>query len=178
MAYWKDFDFSVFDKIMYICRAGNGHKGETYNDCIIMADTETSKERYKENCSNYVVAWTISIRAFDKNIVTLYGTKPSEFVECVTNMHNRMQGEKTIIYWHNMSYDWVFLRKFIMQKWGTPDKQLNIKSHFPLFINFNNGVIFKDALMLAQRKLEKWAEDCGAFDRGQKIFCKRGRGDV
>ena len=159
MAYWKDFDFSVFDKIMYICRAGNGHKGETYNDCIIMADTETSKERYKENCSNYVVAWTISIRAFDKNIVTLYGTKPSEFVECVTNMHNRMQGEKTIIYWHNMSYDWVFLRKFIMQKWGTPDKQLNIKSHFPLFINFNNGIIFKDALMLAQRKLEKWAED-------------------
>lgn len=159
MAYWKDFDFSVFDKIMYICRAGNGHKGETYNDCIIMADTETSKERYKENCSNYVVAWTISIRAFDKNIVTLYGTKPSEFVECVTNMHNRMQGEKTIIYWHNMSYDWVFLRKFIMQKWGTPDKQLNIKSHFPLFINFNNGIIFKDALMLAQRKLEKWSED-------------------
>ena len=159
MAYWKDFDFSVFDKIMYICRAGNGHKGETYNDCIIMADTETSKERYKENCSNYVVAWTISIRAFDKNIVTLYGTKPSEFVECVTNMHNRMQGEKTIIYWHNMSYDWVFLRKFIMKKWGTPDKQLNIKSHFPLFINFNNGIIFKDALMLAQRKLEKWAED-------------------
>ena len=159
MAYWKDFDFSVFDKIMYICRAGNGHKGETYNDCIIMADTETSKERYKENCSNYVVAWTISIRAFDRNIVTLYGTKPSEFVECVTNMHGRMQGDKTIIYWHNMSYDWVFLRKFIMQKWGTPDKQLNIKSHFPLFINFNNGVIFKDALMLAQRKLEKWAED-------------------
>lgn len=159
MYYWKDFDFSVFDKIMYICRAGNGHKGETYNDCIIMADTETSKERYKENCRNYIVAWTISIRAFDKNIVTLYGTKPSEFVECVTNMHKRMQGDKTIIYWHNMSYDWVFLRKFIMQKWGTPDKQLNIKSHFPLFINFNNGVIFKDALMLAQRKLEKWAED-------------------
>lgn len=159
MTYWKDFDFSVFDKIMYICRAGNGHKGETYNDCIIMADTETSKERYKENCSNYVVAWTISIRAFDRNIVTLYGTKPSEFVECVTNMHGRMHGDKTIIYWHNMSYDWVFLRKFIMQKWGTPDKQLNIKSHFPLFINFNNGVIFKDALMLAQRKLEKWAED-------------------
>ena len=159
MAYWKDFDFSVFDKIMYICRAGQGHAGETYNDCIIMADTETSKERYKENCSNYVVAWTVSIRAFDTNIVTLYGTKPSEFVECITRMHEMMQGEKTIIYWHNMSYDWVFLRKFLMQKWGTPDKQLNIKSHFPLFINFNNGIIFKDALMLAQRKLEKWAED-------------------
>lgn len=159
LAFWKDFDFSVFDKIMYICRAGQGHAGESYNDCIIMADTETSKERYKETCSNYVVAWTISVRAFGSNIVTLYGHKPSEFVECVTKMHERMQGQKTIIYWFNMSYDWVFLRKFIMRKWGTPDKQLNIKAHFPLFINFNNGIIFKDALMLAQRKLEKWAED-------------------
>ena len=159
MFYWKDFDFSVFEKIMYICRAGQGHKGETYNDCIIMADTETSKERYKENCSNYVVAWSIAIRAFDKNIVTLYGSKPSEFVECVNRMHKKLPADKTVIYWHNMSYDWVFLRKFMMRKWGTPDKQLNIKSHFPLFINFNNGIIMKDALMLAQRKLEKWADD-------------------
>ena len=159
MFYWKDFDFSVFEQIMYICRAGQGHKGETYNDCIIMADTETSKERYKENCSNYVVAWSIAIRAFDKNIVTLYGSKPSEFVSCVDKLHKKMPADKTVIYWHNMSYDWVFLRKFMMQKWGTPDKQLNIKSHFPLFINFNNGIIMKDALMLAQRKLEKWADD-------------------
>ena len=159
MFYWKDFDFSVFEKIMYICRAGQGHKGETYNDCIIMADTETSKERYKENCSNYVVAWSIAIRAFDKNIVTLYGSKPSEFVECVNRIHKKLPADKTVIYWHNMSYDWVFLRKFMMRKWGTPDKQLNIKSHFPLFINFNNGIIMKDALMLAQRKLEKWADD-------------------
>ena len=159
LSFWKDFDFSVFEKIMYIVRAGSNHNDEIYNDCIIMADTETSKERYKENCRNYVVAWTISIRAFDINIVTLYGHKPSEFVECVTRLHKRMMGNRTIIYWHNMSYDWVFLRKFIMKEWGTPDKQLNIKSHFPLFVNFNNGIIFKDALMLAQRSLEKWADD-------------------
>ena len=156
--FWKDFDFSIFDKIMYIKRSGQGHD-ETYDDCIIMADTETSKERYKENCRNYVVAWSMSILAFDTNIVTLYGHKPSEFVECVDKMRSHFQGEKTIIYWHNMGYDWVFVRKFCMRKWGTPDQQLNIKSHYPLFINFNNGIIFKDSLILAQRKLEKWAED-------------------
>ena len=156
--YYKDFDFNIFDKIMYIKRSGQGHD-ETYDDCIIMCDTETSKEVFKTNCKNYVVAWTISVRAFDVNIVTLYGHKPSEFVECIDNMRKHFQGENTIFYWHNIGYDWVFVRKFCMQKWGTPDKQLNVKSHYPLFINFNNGVIFKDSLILAQRKLEKWAED-------------------
>lgn len=159
MTYWKDFDFDVFSKIMYICRSGNGHQGEIYNDCIIMADTETSKEMQGKQCRNYIVAWTVSLRAFDTNIVTLYGQKPSEFVECIKEMHERMPGDKTIFYWHNMQYDWVFVRKFLMREFGTPDKQLNVKSHYPLFINFNNGIMFRDSLMLAQRKLEKWAND-------------------
>lgn len=159
MTYWEDFNFDIFAKIMYICRSGNGHKGEIYNDCIIMADTETSKETPGVQCRNYVVAWTISLRAFDTNIVTLYGQKPSDFVKCLKRMHERMPGDKTIIYWHNMQYDWVFIRKFIMREFGTPDKQLNVKSHYPLFINFNNGIMFRDSLILAQRKLEKWAED-------------------
>ena len=159
MTYWEDFDFDIFAKIMYICRSGNGHVGEVYNDCIIMADTETSKEIPGTQCRNYVVAWTVSVRAFDTNIVTLYGQKPSDFVKCIKKMHDRMPGDKTIIYWHNMSYDWVFIRKFIMREFGTPDKQLNVKSHYPLFINFNNGIMFRDSLILAQRKLEKWAED-------------------
>lgn len=157
-AFWKEFDFDILKQIMYIARSGQGHD-EVYNDCIIMADTETSKEKYKCNCKNYVVAWTVSIRAFDCNIVTLYGHKPSEFVECIDKLQSTLAGDYTIIYWHHMAYDWVFIRKFIMRKWGTPDKQLNVKSHYPLFINFNNGIMFRDSLILAQRKLEKWAED-------------------
>ena len=161
MSLYSEFEYKILDNIMYIARAGQGHKGETYNDCIIMADTETSKEKAGEVCRNYVVAWTISIRAFDMNIVTLYGHKPSEMVECINKIMSHMSGNRTIIYWHNMSYDYVFMRKFFMKEWGTPEKQLNIKSHYPLFINYKNGLIMKDSLMLAQRKLEKWAEDLG-----------------
>lgn len=156
---WSEFDFSVFDKIMYIARAGGGHDPETYNDCIIMCDTETSKEIPGEQCRNFVVAWTISVRSFDCNIVTLYGHKPSEFVSCIDKMRKHMQGDKTVFYWHNLSYDWVFVRQFCMKQWGTPDKQLNTKSHYPLFITFKNGIIFKDSLILAQRNLLKWSED-------------------
>ena len=159
MILWSDFDFTLLQQIMYIARSGKGHTGEIYNDCIIMADTETSKEAQGKVCRNYVVAWTISIRAFDCNIVTLYGHKPSDLVECIDKMHKTMPGDKTIIYIHNTSFDWVFCRKFMFRKWGTPDKQLNTKSHYPLFITFNNGITFKDSLILAQRGIEKWADD-------------------
>ena len=156
--FWKYFDYSKLERIAYIGRSGKNH-GETYNDVIIMADTETSKEKPGTVCRNYVVAWTISVRAYDMNIVTLYGTRPSELVECIERMVVAMPGEKTIIYFHNLSYDWVFLRKFMFRKWGLPVHQLNTKSHYPVFITFANGITFRDSLILAQRSLDKWARD-------------------
>lgn len=156
--YWKYFDFTILNKIMFLYRAGK-KQSESYNDCIIMLDTETSKEAAGTVCKNYIVAWTISIRAFHENIVTLYGSRPSEIVYCINQMIMNMDGTNTIIYVHNLSYDWVFLRKFLMQEWGTPVHQLNTKPHYPLFIEFANGVTLRDSLALAQRSLDKWAKD-------------------
>lgn len=165
--YYKYYDFSILGNIMQI-----GRGQDVYNDCIIMADTETSKEKNDAICKNYVVAWTVSIRAFDLNIVTLYGQKPSEFIDCISKMIMAMKGQKTSIYFHNLSYDWVFLRKFMLQAWGVPAHQLNVRSHNPIYIEFENGIILRDSLILAQRSLDKWAEDlnvkhqkaCGFWD--------------
>ena len=129
------------------------------NDCIIMIDTETSKSVPGEVCENYVVAWTITIRAFHKNICTLYGNRPSECLDCIQRILNSLQGAVTYMYIFNLSYDWVFLRKFFFDSFGLPVKQLNTKSHYPIYIEFDNGLILRDALILAQRKLEKWAID-------------------
>lgn len=156
--FYDHFDYSILKNIMYITRAGK-QNGETFNDCIIMLDTETSKEKPGTVCRNYIVAWTISIRAFDMNIVTLWGQKPSECIECINRIIMHMEGNKTVFYIHNAQYDWVFLRKFMMREWGTPIHQLNIKSHYPLFIEFSNGIIIKDSLILAQRSLDKWSSD-------------------
>ena len=156
--YYKFFDYSILRHISVIGRKGKSNN-ETYNDIIIMADTETSKETPGTVCKNYVVAWTISLRAFDHNIVTLYGTKPSEMVQAIDKLITSMGGMKTIIYFHNLSYDWVFLRKFMMQDWGTPLHQLNTKAHYPIFIEFANGICLRDSLILAQRGLDKWAKD-------------------
>lgn len=156
--FYKDFNFDILDKIMYIRKPGRN--GQVYSDCIIMLDTETSKATpggFIEE--NHLVAWTISIRAFHMNICTLYGHKPSECIDCLNKMLEHLSGEKTFVYIFNASYDWVFLRKFMLKEYGIPVKQLNTKPHYPIYIEFANGLVLRDALILAQRKLEKWAED-------------------
>ena len=172
MVKWDQWNYAILKNIMYRKRPGRGNN-ESANDCVIMFDTETSKKgvnpviikkdgsRKWVNVENHVVAWTISIRSFSKNLVTLYGHKPSELVSCMIKIHESMDGEHTIMYAHNLAYDWVFIRKFIFDQMGFPVEQLNTKSHYPIVIKFENGIIFKDSLILAQRGLEKWALDLG-----------------
>ena len=93
-----------------------------------MFDTETSKKKSDPDYigDNHVVAFTVSIRTFDKNIVTLWGRKPSELVDCLVNIHEAMQGQHTVFYCHNFPYDYVFIRKFLLSKLGSPEKMLNV----------------------------------------------------
>ena len=167
--HYKQFNYSILKYIPYRYLRGNRNY-QSYNDVIIMADTETSKKindepyiekgqtKYK-TYHNHVVCWTISIRAFNKNICTLYGRKPSKMIETIARIHAAMPGMQTFIYFHNLSYDYVFCRQFMFKEFGFPIRALNTKPHYPIYIEFANGIIFKDSLILAQRKLEKWAED-------------------
>lgn len=250
MKKWNYFNYKILSNVMYQKRKSKNSKGTTYNDVIIMADTETSKKskvsdfdretyeavssyiksfkiRYQKSYAqigsvpalraaginasykyeigidilyedlrhywpwifdeqysdlgclekvynyltekkpkedehaghNHVVAWTVSIRCFNRNLVTLYGQKPSDFASCIKRIHEAMSGDVTFIYFHNLSYDWVFLRKFLFAELGLPVKQLATKPHYPIYIEFANGIILKDSLILAQRSLEKWSED-------------------
>ena len=151
------------------------HEITTYSSYIIALDTETSKshpdkytlvkqgkkqvKKYDDN-PNYVVAFTISIRDSHthENTVTLYGNDPVECAECLKKLTRVIVGNKIICHVFNLPYDWVFLRKFLIAEFGEPISQLNVSSHYPLTIDFGKLVI-RDALILAQRKLEKWAGD-------------------
>lgn len=154
--HWSEYDYSGLSSILYRIRNGRG-TNDKYNDVIIMADTETSKKKNSDH--NHVVAWTISIRAFNYNICTLYGSRPSSMMTCFEFILNSMSGDKTVIYFHNLSYDYMFLRKFLFEQFGYPSKQLNTKPHYPILLEFENGLVIKDSLILAQRSLDKWAKD-------------------
>lgn len=166
-----EFNYEILNNIMYVTRSGRTKKKTTYNNCIIMCDTETSKKKLKNSKQKarldsgftarecHVVAWTISVRAFGMNICTLWGHKPSTFAQCLHKIHKQMNGDITICYFHNFSYDHWFLRRFLYKELGKPRKYLNIKSHYPLFMRFNCGIEIRDSLILSQRSLEDWADD-------------------
>lgn len=159
--FWDKFDFDILSRnIMYYRKKGKFQKG-TWNDVIIAADTETSKshEISKDPLPNHVVAWTISIRAYHCNIVTLYGSRPSDMVKAFKKIREALKGDDIYIFWHNMAYDWVFMRLFFFTEFGYPKKELNTKPHYPIMMCFANGLIMKDSLILAGCKLEKWAND-------------------
>lgn len=155
---WDKFNYDKLSNIMYLKRSGR-NENDTYNDCIIMIDTETSKKDSKNPAPNHVCAFTVTIRAFDMNIVTLFGHRPDELIDCMDLIHENMQGLHTIFYCHNYPYDYVFCRKFMFAKWGTPEKVLNVKPHYPILMIFKNGIILKDSLILSQKSLERWAND-------------------
>lgn len=152
---WDIFDYSVLDLIMEKYPTGKGDK-LSYSDCIIMADTETSKKETTNH--NHVVAWTISIRAFDLNICTLWGQKPSDFISCLKEILQHLKGDEVFVYFHNLQYDYVFLRKFLYKAFGYPESQLNTKPHYPIYIKMGR-LVLKDSLILAQRSLDKWSID-------------------
>lgn len=161
MLFWDKFDYSILSRnIMYYRKKGKFQKG-TWNDVIITADTETSKshEISSDPLPNHVVAWTISIRAYHINIVTLYGSRPSHMIKAMQLIREALKGDEIYVYWHNMAYDYCFMRLFLFNAFGKPTKELNTKPHYPIMIGFENGYIFKDSLILAQCKLEKWAND-------------------
>lgn len=163
MVFWDKFDYDLLSRnIMYYKKKGKYQKG-TWNDVIIAADTETSKGHEitddDEPQVNHVCAWTISIRAYHCNIVTLYGSRPSEMMNCIQKIREALKGDEMIILFHNLSYDYIFLRLFLIKWFGVPVKGLATKPYYPIYIKFDNGIIIKDSLILAGCKLEKWADD-------------------
>lgn len=164
--YYLNYDYS---KLSYILsRKKNGSRSKlTYSEVYIMLDTETSKEHPTEYDKdgkaipqeNHICAWTLSIRAFHENIVTLRGNKPSEAIHCLSLIREHIKGDVLYIFIHNLPYDWQFLRRFLMRDFGTPKKQLNVKSHYPISIQFNNGIILRDSLILAGVSLERWGDN-------------------
>lgn len=165
--YYIEYDYTFLNNILM--RKQNGKKSATYAEVYIMLDTETSKGHEPVFDSdnkeipqvNHICAFTVSIRAFHANIVTLRGSKPTEIIHCLKLIRANIKADKLFIFVHNLAYDWVFIRRFIMREFGEPIKQLNIKSHYPVTIEFENGIILRDSYILAGVSLEKWSENLG-----------------
>lgn len=161
MARWDEFDYSILQYIEVKKKRGKSN-GKTYNNIIMMADTETSKKRTDGVPDhNHICAWSLAMRAWEHTIACLWGQDPRDLPRCIEKILEAMGGEETYLYFHNLPYDHVFCRRFMAEAFGKPKRQLNIRPYYPLFVEYSNGLILKDSLILAQRSLEKWASDLG-----------------
>lgn len=157
--YWKDYDYTQLKVVPYKTTRGNGEH-HTYNDLVCMLDTETSKKPgYTEPHDNHIVVWSLAMMSYDHMICCLWGDDPWSCIDCIKKIKKVLQGHDLYLYVHNLSYDWLFLRKFLIKEFGAPEKQLNTKPHYPIRIQFKNGLQLRDSLILAQRSLQKWGMD-------------------
>ena len=166
--YYLEYDYSILTNILK--RKRNGSRSDIYySTAYIMLDTETSKRAPTEydkegkpiNQVNHLCAWTISIRAFHMNLCTLRGSRPDELVHCLSLIRKNMEADVIFMFVHNLPYDWMFIRRFLLDEFGKPKSQLNIKNHYPISIQFENGIVLRDSLILAGVSLEKWADNLG-----------------
>lgn len=158
--FWTEYDYSQLKVIPKKSLRGNGEKN-TYNDVICMIDTETSKKPGVEKIvqNNHVVVWSLAMMSYDHLICCLWGDDPEDFIKCIDKIKKQLPGHYFYLYVHNLSYDYVFLRKFMFKAWSFPKKALNTKPHYPIRIEFENGIQLRDSLILAQRSLDKWGRD-------------------
>ena len=152
---WIDFDYSMLKNIKGKKRPTRYSK--VYADCLASADTETSKINPDVIGENMVVCWSFAI-LIQNEIHVIYGRRPTEFCRFLRKCCDFMDNKVLIVYFHNLSYDYVFLRKFLYDEFGTPTHQLATKPHYPIQISFT-GFELRDSLILSQRSLEKWAAD-------------------
>ena len=169
--YYLLWNYSWLGYILSKCK--RGYKQGSYSDVYIMFDTETSKDHEPQYDrkgqmilqENHICAWSLSIRAFHTNIVTLRGSKPSELIHCMELIRSNLKADHVYFFAHNLAYDWQFCRRFMLEAWNDPIDQLNTKPHYPLYIEFENGIILRDSLILAGVSLEKWAKNLGVKEK-------------
>ncbi len=158
--YYAKYDRLQLGRIIYHKDRRNGDSA----NLIICADTETSRTGTgPDPVPCYVVAWSLAVLNYndkDHQLAAYYGHTPQELIAFITRLRSDI-GARITVYFHNLSYDYTFLRQAAHAKWGTP-AQLATRPHKPLQIRYSCGVTFQDSLILAQRSLEKWATDMDA----------------
>jgi hypothetical protein len=161
VSFWEEYNFDNLLKVPV--REKKGKQKVTYSDCVMMIDTETSpfceNPQTEEEHRNHVCMWSLAINTLGMDICALWGKKPSDLMKCLHIIKEKLRADEVYCFVHNLSYDWTFLRKFFFSAFGWPCNQLNTKPLYPITIRFENGLVLRDSLCLAQRSLEKWAKD-------------------
>ena len=116
-------------------------------------DTETSHMLRNGEEVGWVYQWAFTI--YNQVVV---GRTPSEFCKQLRILYDFLElseDKRLVCYAHNLSYDIVYLMKFLIEEFGEP-KILAVKPHKFVTVNFT-GIEFRCSYMLSNMSLDVWA---------------------
>ena len=151
----------MIDEILYepygkhhIHKSSSRHKPSLLTD-FITADTETSWNHNDEMPVAWIYQWAVRWRGD-----TIVGRTPSQFISLLKKLeeyYDLGEDKKIVVYFHNLSYDWQYLKWYLEAEYGTP-KILATAPHRVIQIEYP-CFIFRCSYILSNRSLEKWCED-------------------
>ena len=156
--YFKDYDFS--ELFTGRVRKIKHSRKEWYVDAWASFDTETTADARV----GFIVMWTSTV-CYKGRAVTCWGRTADDaisYFDALADLLRLSERTRLPVYVHNYSYDYVFLRNFLIDAFGVPVRALAVKTHRYISMVFANGIEFKDSYILAQCSLEKWGKDLGA----------------
>lgn len=148
---------------------------KTTADCIICIDFDTyiNKTNFEEkkHDKNYITDWKITIK-YNNNFIYYYGKNCSSLCNYLLKIKNILDCDDLIIYCEDLYEFWVFFGKFLINKYTYPKNILNKAKYYPLAIEFNNGIIFRDLLSISCVNVAKWADElCIEYTNKSETMC-------
>lgn len=131
------------------------YRKERYLSNIAALDTETAK---LDDDILFITDWTLTIEKFG----CVYGNNVSDLMTVLTTISEMLESSeqnRILIYVHNFSYDYMFLRNHLFAQFGQPINSLATKPHKYISMRFENGIEFRDSYILSGRSLEKFTAD-------------------
>ena len=117
-------------------------------------DTETSHIVVNGEEVGWIYQWAFTI--YNQVVV---GRTPSEFCKQLRILYDFLElseSKRLVCYAHNLSYDIVYLMKFLIEEFGEP-KILAVKPHKFVSVTFQ-GIEFRCSYMLSNMSLDVWAD--------------------
>lgn len=131
----------------------NARPKPRYLDVTCTFDIETT------NTDTDGFAYTFQTCIGGAVVVPRYFEEWADIIETLVDKWSITERKRLVIFVHNLGYEYTYLIQMLCDRWGDC-KALYTKSRKPLYLQFDNGIEFRDSLKLFQKSLARATEGC------------------
>lgn len=156
-------DFNIIDVLPVLSWNVKPYNKTRFLRNIIALDTETTKLNDE---ILFITDWSFTIEDYG----CIYGHRVQDLITLISDLCDALgtsESARILIFVHNFSYDYMFLRNHLIEAYGVPVWSIATKPHKYVCMQFANGIEFRDSYILTGRSLEKFCYDMGSETQKQ-----------